>query len=723
MTETTAQSTSQKANFGTFERTHLFERLSVLYLGPSSLRRFTPAEQPKDEQAAYRMALTANARLAAYNYRLDEQSLLALAKLYASGTFCDPATITAAWLKEPTWKPMYPDFPTQVMSMDEATYRLHQGLHYLSTYGVEQISAALGIPGEVREGWLPKVEETEKTKTGGALLETKVLNLAFTKEEAAAAVWQHLLYRNERMTDADVRLAASLPIPADADGSKIVFHENALMLLEQALRSSKHTPVEAYVQRAQHFAAHPGDVIKFIMHLRACIGPQEHFPTSWRRRLVALLESYPAWSLAENLTLDRERSLRALELLSYNRFSKQAEHRAAVDALRDGTLRSWASKKEAAYASGDVDAIVRVLSERPGIMLREVVRMIRVGVPAEAIEQVLRESKLSLATLLNTIAKLSAPFDQLKRIHSREERLNYLDYLEMSNGLECPEGILDPQEVERENGIRAQAAQIMRSLLRERLRALETPLRGKRVMLDTQGYDLAHSCVLTNMAKGVSSYFAPGMAMRIPEEARCVRFFVFWDDRSKRVDLDLHATTDTGMHVGWNGAYFNSGMIMSGDITHSTDAVEYLDVEPEEAAKAGNKYVTLTLHYFNGGTFNEVATAFTGLLVVDKVDPDYKLYQSENVLMRNDLAELRANRIEICRIDVVNRCVVPLMGGDAPAETTFTAEAFLSDLLAAQDATLVESEEELGEDGVKLTVGKAAEGEVSLIDNGWFVLE
>ena len=76
-----------------------------------------------------------------------------------------------------------------------------------------------------------------------------------------------------------------------------------------------------------------------------------------------------------------------------------------------------------------------------------------------------------------------------------------------------------------------------------------------------------------------------------------------------------------------------------------------------------------------------------------------------------------------CLVDVKNRCVVPLMGGDAPAETTFTAEAFLSDLLAAQDATLVESEEELGEDGVKLTVGKAAEGEVSLIDNGWFVLE
>ena len=98
----------------------------------------------------------------------------------------------------------------------------------------------------------------------------------------------------------------------------------------------------------------------------------------------------------------------------------------------------------------------------------------------------------------------------------------------MPNGLECPEGILDPQEVERENGIRAQAAQIMRSLLRERLRALETPLRGKRVMLDTQGYDLAHSCVLTNMAKGVSSYFAPGMAMRIPEVPLFWRISLPW---------------------------------------------------------------------------------------------------------------------------------------------------------------------------------------------------
>ena len=138
----------------------------------------------------------------------------------------------------------------------------------------------------------------------------------------------------------------------------------ALMLLKQALMSSKGSSVEEFVRRARHFAAHPGDVIKFVVFLREGMQKNEHLPTSWRRRLVALLESYATSSLEENLTLDRERSLRVLELVSYNRFSRSAGHRAAVDALRDGALRSWASRKENAYRSGDADQIARVLCER-----------------------------------------------------------------------------------------------------------------------------------------------------------------------------------------------------------------------------------------------------------------------------------------------------------------------------------------------------------------------
>ena len=697
--------TDAYAELGTFERAHLLERLSLLYLGPASMRPFAEGERPQDEAAAYRMALTADARLSAYGYRLDERSLAELARRYAAGTFCDPMGAVAELRPTPDAQPMYPDFPTQVMSMDEATYRLHQALHYLSTYGVESLAAGLGIPLEVSQGWLPRVEATEKTEGDGALLDARALSLVFSLEEAAEAVWQHLVYRNERMTDSDVRLASALPIPKDAEGSKIVFHENALMLLDQALVSTKDLPVDCFVQRAQHFAAHPGDVVKFIIYLRGRIPRDKHFPTSWRRRLVALLESYGVPSLEENLTLNRERSLRALEFVSYNRFSRSAEHRAVVDALRDGTLRSWASRKEEVYRSGDAGAIVRMLSERPGIMLREVVRMLRVGVPGRQIEAAFDGTKLSLATLLNVTARLGAPYTA--PVHAQQ----------------VEGGSAKVPDVAKEQLLRAQAQQLVHGLLYTRLCELETPLRGKRIMLDSQGYDLAHSYVLTNVATGTSSYFAPGMAMGIPEAARRVRLFAFWDDSTKRVDLDLHGTTDTGAHVGWDGAFSQSGLTMSGDVTHSKNAAEYLDVDLAKAAATGVAYVRLTLHYYNGGTFNDIATAFTGLLVVDKVKPNYRLYQSENVLMRNDLSEVRQTIMSLCLVDVAHRCVVALMGGEVPYGSSYSAQSVLDDLLSAQGATLDASEEELGEDGLKVCVGKAAKGEISLMDHGWFMLE
>ena len=142
-------------------------------------------------------------------------------------------------------------------------------------------------------------------------------------------------------------------------------------------------------------------------------------------------------------------------------------------------------------------------------------------------------------------------------------------------------------------------------------------------------------------------------------------------------------------------------------------------MDPEEATKSDVSHVKLTPNYHNGGTFDEVATAFTGLLVVDNVEPEYLLCQSENVLMRNDLSEARRKSMSPCLVDVKNRCVVPLMGGDVPCGSTYASQRFFEELLEAQGATLVASADDLGETGVKVTVGKAARGELSLVDHGW----
>ena len=102
-------------------------------------------------------------------------------------------------------------------------------LHYASTYGVERLLRVLGTTDEgdgvgdglptgahcpfVRQGYLPDVESTEKTRQDRALLGAQSISLAFSVDECTGLVYERLLARNERMTDADLALLAELPLP------------------------------------------------------------------------------------------------------------------------------------------------------------------------------------------------------------------------------------------------------------------------------------------------------------------------------------------------------------------------------------------------------------------------------------------------------------------------------------------------------------------------------
>ena len=130
--------------------------------------------------------------------------------------------------------PMYPDFPSQVMAMDEAVFRFHQMVHYFSTYGLEDL---FGI--EVREGWLPDSTETPKTETDKTLLDAKVLSLA-EEDGLYRRVYEQLLMRRERMTIPEKELVEECVRHADDSflDVKAAFKENLIpvfrIIMEQA---------------------------------------------------------------------------------------------------------------------------------------------------------------------------------------------------------------------------------------------------------------------------------------------------------------------------------------------------------------------------------------------------------------------------------------------------------------------------------------------------------
>ena len=250
--------------------------------------------------------------------------------------------------------------------------------------------------------------------------------------------------------------------------------------------------------------------------------------------------------------------------------------------------------------------------------------------------------------------------------------------------------------------------------------------------LDPGPFDLAHSLMQTTDKSQDGTYVRSGFAWRIPEKARRVRFFVYWNDES-RVDIDLHASAAdypvgkpdllSWFHVGWNAGFRERGLFHSGDITHS-DAAEYIDID----LSRNLRYITLNVDLFDGHNgFRDIDECFVGLMAVKKYKENVRLYDPANCFFTHDLMQ-DTRFLNYGYIDVLNR-YVRFVGKpftrdfashlDRDHDASFYVQEYLDILFKAQGAVPVQTQEEAD---LVLTVGKSTiPGAVSLIDNNFFL--
>ena len=355
--------------------TAAFEKLILSELRLAAYAVGTEESQPTDESIV--QAVTVNEELRNLGYTLTPADLMRLA--------CSPslegfARHFRSLLPEVAAPPMYPDFPLQVMKMDEAEFRLHQMIHYFSTYDLEWITGK-----NVKRGWLPGAEATEKTESDDTLLKAKVLELV-PEEAAPITALTRIMSRRERLTLPGRALtveALAYLQPEDLAGLKVPFKENLTELFDAILRTAPgagstcedgacedgispdneraaertaqenaNTCIDRRIPMWRQICQHTGDVIKSVN----AILPRYHyhFRTSQKRAVVKLFETYPAVDFKANLILSRgkrEKSLTVLQYLDYNMYSRSAAHKEAVRALRNGELRSWEAQAKYLLAS------------------------------------------------------------------------------------------------------------------------------------------------------------------------------------------------------------------------------------------------------------------------------------------------------------------------------------------------------------------------------------
>ena len=272
-----------------------------------------------------------------------------------------------------------------------------------------------------------------------------------------------------------------------------------------------------------------------------------------------------------------------------------------------------------------------------------------------------------------------------------------------------------------------QTIQILKSLMTEHYRQAKTELKGKKVWLDLEQFDLDHSVLETNDKSKDGGYIRSGIAWKIPDDAKYVRFFVYWND-SRRVDIDLHAggitTEGKALHVGWNADFRNCGVAHSGDITHS-NAAEYIDID----LSAPIREIYANIDLYSGRTYlKNVQTCYVGMMAVDQIGQNVRHYNPQNCFFTHTMTQ-KARTLFYGYIDVQNRCVrfigqPDTRGWDSrpgieSTGTMFSLRDYLDCILEGQEAQVVGSPEEAD---VILTMGKSLDEKgLSLVDNNFFL--
>ena len=592
-------------------------------------------------------------------------------------------------------KPMYPDFPTQVMEMDEATFRFHQLVHYFSTYGMESI---FGV--EVKNGWLPEVEETEKTESDVKLFPDKVLKV-YTLDEVYDFITKKIAGKSERLTEPEVALVRYVVLEAHKNIPDIPFKENIGKICYDLMVSDD---VDAAFTMLRATCKHTGDVLRL---LRMYMGRRHYkpMPTSMKRRFVNLIESYPAYDLAENLWPSRRtfsnEYASLLNGLSYSRFSKSAEHMEVVQDARDTKLKSWKGKVEQklnAVTDENKAEVLEFIGARPGELFRMMVRLFRLGFSKEMILDELKKhlNKYRLQMILATMNSYSVKAEENK----------------------------ENESVVRDYGF---VKEVCIDLVKEVLATRETPIMNKKVFLDRGIYDFKHSLIETNEKSQESGYIRSGLAFAIPEDVKILRFFVYWNDK-KRTDIDLHSYAHLSdgreERIAWYTEFKNEFAVFSGDITHS-DAAEYIDVDLEKAIETDVSYIYNNIHSYTGNTFKEIETIFTGMMGVSKLAKDkkeMKLHDVKNEFFHHEL-NTNVESMVYSLIDVHNnfmRIVGKNTNWDGVyAKDYFSLEDYLETLFTTQNVTLVDTKEDAE---IILTLDKPVdENGLSLIDENYFL--
>jgi len=536
------------------------------------------------------------------------------------------------------YRPMYPNFPQQVMEASEAELYLRAALHYLV-------------------GDLPATKPV-KRKSNIDQVKLKVIELG--DEEDFRQMMRQLIEANTSISETD-----------KADLAWAIEHEDHIEKLLPAAIPQKEqvgfvaaalihsgkadaTLIRPYIKTAT-------DVLRLAAALSggdvslATSTPFRKFKRTERRLLLELLEQCS--DITEDMLRYRERWIRLGEILHPSEYKQRfASCHTAFDIVRNNKpFETFNRNIEEALRYFDTDRAVEYLLERPGEFTRRLDHLLRLeGNDFEWIVSFFDSVADRVATPV--LLQVMAHFKH--RQQANELRL-FFPKGNVAKAFALPDSRLP---------ISSDACESVVTICEKILlaRFAKQPDLGK-VYIDEQ---LQHYMVPFSQRSASKSLRTLVRGSKLPMPAGdTIRFFLWWKEgmvegkETGRTDIDLSAALYDDKwsymeHISYTNLKSDKyTAVHSGDIVSAPKgACEFIDLYIPSIVAYGGRYVVTTLHSYTGQVYCDLPECFAGWMM-RQYPQSGEVFEPAAVVDRIDLASNTQISIPVV-LDLKERAVI-----------------------------------------------------------------
>ncbi|MBV9469541.1 MAG: TerD family protein [Abitibacteriaceae bacterium] len=510
------------------------------------------------------------------------------------------------------WEPMYPNFPQQVMAMDEEQLYVNAIIHYLTNAlpmfeKKERVLLLDNVPSKIIElGTLEDFEAifSDLAAAKTSLSQTDTNDMAWFVEHYGDGIYK--------------LLPATIPL-----------RENVALIGAQLMQ---HTTQAATFLEPQLKTA--TDVLRLAVALSdgdVSLSQSTKFKTfsrKQRRLLLSFLERCP--NLTEDMLRWRGRWIRLGEKLHPGEWQQSfPQVYTAFDIVRnDKPFSTFNRRLEGAVDDRNAATMLSLLQQRPGDFVRRLDHLLRLDSLHQ--DKVLEHFKAVAARVATPVL-----LQVLAHFHHRNAGQSIRTFFPKGNvaKVQAIKNTLPPLS----EATCMAVTEICEQTLVEHFSSL--PPLGK-CFLDVRLKDFPVPFSQRSASKPLRT-LVRGSKLALPP-AKTLRFFIWWKDGRERTDIDLSAVLyDAQFQYQDVLSYYNLksfGGHHSGDIVSAPQgAAEFIDVSLEALRAKSIRYVVMSVNSYTQQPFCDLPECFAGWMA--RTHPDSgEIFDPKTVQDRIDLA-------------------------------------------------------------------------------------